>query len=158
MNRAIVIVPVTLLLGAIPSASAQQQYVNYTDPNSKWSIQYPSHWLVGHTIITRANDSQTMNESKFVPFNTNNVSIRIAVFSNLSIPATFYGVHGQWYCGAYFIAGHETCTAITHNNMVITTTTIKGNNYVFDLYTANQTEYEEKLPVFMQMLTTFRVN
>ena len=158
LNKAIIgLIPVFLLFGAIPAAFAQQQYVNYTDPNSKWSVQYPSHWLVGHSIITRANDSQTINESKFVPFNDANVNIRIAVFSDLSFHPLLQGMVGQWYCYAYFIAGHPTCTAITHNNMAITTT-ISRNNYLFDLHISNQTEYEEKLPVFMQMLTTFRVN
>ena len=67
---------------AIPSTFALQ-YTNYVDPNGKWTIQYPSDWLAGHSNTIRANDSQSINESKFTPFDSGNVSIAVGIGSNV---------------------------------------------------------------------------
>ena len=56
---------------------------DHADPNGKWTIQYPTNWLAGHSNTIRANDSQSINESKFTPFDSGNVSIAVGIGSML---------------------------------------------------------------------------
>ena len=137
------------------------QYTNYTDP-SGWSIQYPSNWLVGRNTITGINGTQmSENESQFIPFDgpNKNVSIRIGTTSrvNNQTYTSLFG-HGdiQLNCGSYMIAGHKACVQVFENIQAVDiTTTINGNDYLFEFRGATQTEFENTLPIFMQMLNTF---
>ena len=147
---------------AIPSAFALQ-YTNYADPNGKWTIQYPSDWLAGHSNTIRANDSQSINESKFTPFESGNVRIAVGIGSNVmnkSYPALIQRGGGQLNCDAFVIAGHKACIAITSiaypSSDMVVVATINGTNYLLDLHADAQADFNKAFPIFMEMLTTFK--
>jgi hypothetical protein len=147
---------------SIPSAFALQ-YTNYADPNGKWTIQYPSDWLAGHSNTIRTNDSQSINESKFTPFDSGNVSIAVGIGSNAmnkSYAALIQRGGGQLNCDAFVIAGHKACIAIISiaypSSDMVVTATINGTNYLLDLHADAQADFNRAFPLFMQMLTTFR--
>ena len=147
---------------AIPSAFALQ-YTNYADPNGKWTIQYPSDWLAGHSNTIRANDSQSINESKFTPFDSGNVSIAVGIGSNVmnkSYPALIQRGGGQLNCDAFVIAGHKACIAIMSiaypSSDMVVIATINGTNYLLDLHADAQADFNKAFPIFMEMLTTFK--
>ena len=160
-------IPITISIAAvifasicvIPSAFALQ-YTDYADPNGKWSIQYPAGWLVGHNVITGINGTQ-MNEnvSKFIPFASNNnvsISIGITYGVNQSYTALFDN-DSLLNCNAYLIDGNKACVRVfpSVNDMDVTTT-INGHDYLFEFTGSTQDEFSYMLPVFMQMLTTFK--
>jgi hypothetical protein len=147
---------------AIPSAFALQ-FTNYADPNGRWTIQYPSDWLAGHSNTIRSNDSQGVNESKFTPFDSGNVSIAVGIGSNVmnkSYAALIQRGGGQLNCDAFVIAGHKACIAIMSlaypSSDMVVITTINGTNYLLDLHADAQAGFNRAFPIFMQMLTTFK--
>lgn len=162
-------IPITILIAALVFVSTgevrsvfAQQYSNYEDPGGKWSIQYPSGWLVGHNatlVINGTNIGQ--NISKFVPFESqySNVSISIGITSrigNQSYATLFHQSEGN--CDAYLLAGKKACVRVFLENIhgVTVTATINGVDYLFDFKGGTQPEFEYSLPIFMQMLTTFK--
>lgn len=147
---------------AIPCAFALQ-FTNYADPNGKWTIQYPSDWLAGHSNTIRANDSQSINESKFTPFDSGNVSIAVGIGSNVlnkSYAALIQRGGGQLNCDAFVIAGHKACIAIVSltnpSSDMVVISTINGTSYLLDLHADAQAGFNKAFPIFMQMLTTFK--
>ena len=88
------------------------------------------------------------------------VSISIGItsrVSNQSHTSLFERGNAQLNCDAYLLAGHRACIRvfIQNINAVDVTTTINGNNYLFKFHGGTRTEFENTLPTFMQMLTTF---
>jgi hypothetical protein len=87
IKLAILISALTLIsIGEIQSTSAFQ-YANYTEPIEKWSVHYPSVWLVAHSVMTGINGTQIIeNISRFIPVASNrvysNVSISIGITSS----------------------------------------------------------------------------
>jgi hypothetical protein len=158
--KTVIIIPLILLLGTSPSGFAMQ-YNYYTAPDG-WNIKFPSDWVVEHNTITGINDTKmSENESKFIPFDgpNSNVSVSIGITSrvnNQSYTSLFGQGNNEFNCGTYFIADHNTCVRVFPriNDMAITST-INGNDYLFDFHGGTQAEFETTLPVFMQMLTTF---
>ena len=164
---AILISALTIIsIGGIQSTSAFQ-YANYIDPTEKWSVQYPSDWLVAHSVMTGINGTKVSeNISKFIPFASNrihsNVSISIGVTSramnqNQSYTTLFNKNDNLLNCDAYTIAGNKSCVRVFLNiNSMNATTTIRGKDYLFNFHGGTQNEFAYMLPVFMQMLATFK--
>ena len=60
-------------------------------------------------------------------------------------------------CDAYTIAGNKSCVLVFPNiNSMYVTTTIRGKDYLFEFHGGTQNEFAYTLPIFMQMLATFK--
>ena len=87
------------------------------------------------------------------------MSISIGITSrigNQSYATLFHQSEGN--CDAYLLAGKKACVRVFLENIhgVTVTATINGNDYLFDFKGGTQPEFEYSLPIFMQMLTTFK--
>src|SRR3954447_25599778 len=89
--------------GAIMAhAQTVNGWTNYSDPNGKWTIQYPSYWLAGNP---KTNIS-IMNESMFTSGNGSVVIIAVTV----NHPIKTLSNNGyQFNCDTTLLAGHRTC-------------------------------------------------
>ncbi len=94
---------------AVPSALAQQ-YTNYTDPNGKWTIQYPSYWLAGNP---KTNGS-VANESMFTSGNGSALIIEVTTRD----PVKTLSNNGyQFNCDTSLLAGHKTCVSTNQSDL-----------------------------------------
>jgi hypothetical protein len=60
-------------------------------------------------------------------------------------------------CVAYTIDGNKSCARVFPKiNSMYVATTVRGKNYLFDFHGGTQDEFVYTLPIFMQMLATFK--
>lgn len=190
MKAAILIVPVVaVLLGAIPIVIAQTNQTNstatntstnmtqYTDPQGRLSISYPSDWTVQpitsrfgtlSTVVQFVSSSGLYHGNLNIAIDTNasntdpatsakssiaTMPYRYSVFQNVGcIPNT---IDGQNACG-YIVTGNANSTAGTPAFAIMQLGSyVKGNMYVFTM-TSSQDTFNSTLPTFQAMLNSFK--
>jgi hypothetical protein len=174
------VVAVTLAsINTIPNASAQTQFSTFTGPDGKFSIEHPSDWFErqvvrnqpGTTlfglIFTSPNDMHTNITVTYISnatllFNNPDIAILLSNFLNSLQHHNNAIISKPIDCNTYKVENNRACTATvqmvgssgTQFQKMALWTSINGTIYALQ-FTDTQGDFNQTLPVFLQMLLTF---
>jgi hypothetical protein len=177
-------IPITISIAAILSASicaiatasAQTQFSTFTGPNGKFSIGHPSDWLERQVvrppslfvlIFTSPNDMHTNVTVSYFPnatllFNNPDIATLLSTFVNYLQRHNNATISNPIDCNTYKVENNRACTATvqmvgfdgTQFQKMALWTSINGTIYALQ-FMDTQADFNQTLPVFLQMLLTF---
>ncbi|MGB7953605.1 MAG: hypothetical protein WCF23_06455 [Candidatus Nitrosopolaris sp.] len=177
-------IPITISIAAIISASicaiaaasAQAQFSTFTGPDGKFSIGHPSDWLERQVvrppslfglIFTSPNDMRTNVTLSHIPnatllFSNPDIATLFSTFVNSLQRHNNAIISKPIDCNTYKVENNRACTATvqmvgssgTQFQKMALWTSINGTIYALQ-FTDTQGDFNQTLPVFLQMLLTF---
>jgi hypothetical protein len=161
---------------AVANASAQTQFSTFTGPTGKFRIGHPSDWLERQVvrppslfvlIFTSPNDMHTNVTLSYFPnatllFNNPDIATLLSTFVNYLQRHNNATINNPIDCNTYKVENNRACTATvqmvgfdgTQFQKMALWTSINGTIYALQ-FMDTQADFNQTLPVFLQMLLTF---
>jgi hypothetical protein len=160
---------------AVATASAQTLFSTFIGPNGKFSIGHPSDWLerqvvrppVLLAIAFTSNDLRTNITVLYIPnttlFNNPDIATLLSADVNYLQRHNNATISKPIDCNAYKIAGNRACIVTiemvgiggTQFQRMALWTSIDGGIYALQ-FKDTKADFNQTLPVFLQMLLTFQ--
>ena len=177
-------IPITISIAAVllasicevATTSAQTHFSTFTGPNGQFQIGHPSDWLERQVLrppvlvgvaFTSPNDMRTNITVLYIPntslFNNPDIATLLSADVNYLQRHNNATISKPIDCNTYKIAGNRACIATiemvgfegTQFRRMALWTSIDGGIYVLQ-FKDIKADFNQTLPVFLQMLLTFR--